>query len=946
MAKQQAATRQSLKSLLIQPPTDMRLLRMIIVVLAVLLYANTLTHSYNLDDELVTENHRLTSKGISAIPEIFSSPYYKDDAGYSYEYRPVVLATFALEHSLYGDNPHMNHFINVVLYALLCVLLFNVLTQLLKGYSLLFPFLISILFTAYPLHTEVVASIKNRDEILALIFALLSLQAAFRYHEQNSWLQLLLIPLFFFIGILSKSTIISFSVLIPAALILLANAQYRTVFLCWLVLAVPTLFYSRLYSVAQQLMLLSATLVFISFIYAIRNYTSLLHFLQNAVSNPGLFKASSVKEVVPIPDYLSFDFLRNPLVLIAAITAITIPSIIAALGIYGGNMAATVVPLFFMAALFLSVRTEMRLLLLSPFALLLIAAAVKFNRSANLFEASLVLLLVTQLIASNKKIKVVALCNYSIYVLCSVLFMHSYFFASLLIFAVFIHPRLLPVTALLLLAAVANIFIKLVGVFNGSHSFHWSLLSLPLILIGAFLLWKKREAMLMRISVLSAPLLLLLYFVTEPPQRNNEVGSAIERSYFALNTAKAIDLTPAQDVRPLRFMEYPLALDAPFHLKAGTAMIAMGHYLKKTVLPWPMSFYYGYAFIEPTSLYNTEPIVYAITLMLLVMASFFALRKYALMAFMLLLFIVSLSVFSNLVQPVPGLVADRFLLIPSIAFCMGLVYLLLYILSKNSFKNWSEIPKQSRYAITALLLVYSIATVARNTKWKDRVTLFSNDIEYVSQSAQAHNLLAVHTLIASGKQTDATSRKLLLEKSAFHFSRALEIYPDFLNAAYDLGRTYEVMGKREEALNAYQTAMRIDTGFTLPCLNIAIIMHNQGKLEEAIPYYERFLVKNSKRKEAYANLSFAYYKLKQYEKAIETNRRLLNILPGAYEPTVNIAKTFVMLNEADSAIVWLEKCYVMRPTDGSIISMLVKYTQEQGYTEKAMFYNQQLSRAR
>lgn len=946
MAKQKTATSQSLKSLLIQPPTDLRLLRTVIAVLAVLLYANTITHSYNLDDELVTDNHRLTSKGISAIPEIFSSPYYKDDAGYSYEYRPVVLATFAIEHSLYGDNPHMNHFVNVLLYAGLCVLLFNVLAQLLKSYSLLFPFLASILFTAYPMHTEVVASIKNRDEILALIFALLALQAAFRYHEQKSWKQLLLIPFFFFIGILSKSTIISFSVLIPVALILLANAQYRIVLVCWLVLAVPTLFYSRLYSVAQQLMLLAGMLVFISLIYVVKNYSSLVQFLRNTVNATSTNRLATVKEVTTIPDYLSFDFLRNPLVLAAAIAAVTIPAIVSALGIYGGNLPATVIPLFFLAILFLAARTEIRLLLLSPFALILVAAAVKFDRSANLFEASLILLLVTQLTATNKTIKAVALFNYLIYVLCSVLFMHSYFFISILLFAVFIHPKLLPLTALLLVAAVANIFMKLAGLFNGTNAFHWSLFSLPLILAGVLLLWKKREALLLRISVLSAPLLLFVYFMIEPPQQNNEVGSAIERSYFALNTAKAIDLTPAQDVRPLKFMEYPLALDAPFHLKAGTAMLAMGHYLKKIILPWPMSFYYGYAYIEPTTFYKPEPIAYAIAYMMLGFAVFFAIRRSALVAFMLLLFLVSLSVFSNLIQPVPGLVADRFLLIPSVAFCIGIVYLACYIFNQKQFQNWSEISIQSRYALTALFLVYSFATVARNTKWNDRVTLFSNDIAYVNQSAQAHNLLAVHTLIASGKEADATIRKSLLEKSAFHFSRALDIYPGFLNAAYDLGRTYEVMGRKEEALNAYQTAMRIDTGFTLPCLNIAIILHNQGKLEEAIPYYERFLVKNPKRKEAYANLSFAYYKLKEYEKAIETNRRLLNILPGAYEPTINIAKTFVMLNEADSAIVWLEKCYVMRPTDGSIISMLAKFTQEQGYAEKANFYNQQLSRSR
>src|SRR5438128_2668470 len=105
---------------------------LLIFVFSFVLYFNCVFNNYNMDDELVTQNHRLTSKGISAIPEIFRSPYYEDQAGYKYEYRPVVLASFAIEHSLFGDNAHISHLINVLLYSVLCVLLFFVFQNLLK----------------------------------------------------------------------------------------------------------------------------------------------------------------------------------------------------------------------------------------------------------------------------------------------------------------------------------------------------------------------------------------------------------------------------------------------------------------------------------------------------------------------------------------------------------------------------------------------------------------------------------------------------------------------------------------------------------------------------------------------------------------------------------------------------------------------------------------------
>ena len=46
--------------------------------LAFLVYANTIGNGYNMDDELVTRKHKFTSRGISAIPEKFTNPYYSD----------------------------------------------------------------------------------------------------------------------------------------------------------------------------------------------------------------------------------------------------------------------------------------------------------------------------------------------------------------------------------------------------------------------------------------------------------------------------------------------------------------------------------------------------------------------------------------------------------------------------------------------------------------------------------------------------------------------------------------------------------------------------------------------------------------------------------------------------------------------------------------------------
>ena len=88
-----------------------------------MLYGNTIPNEFSMDDELVTLDHKIVSKGFSGIPEIFTSRYVQNDQQ-SYEYRPIVQVTFAIEHQFTGGNPHFSHFINIVLYALTGVLLF------------------------------------------------------------------------------------------------------------------------------------------------------------------------------------------------------------------------------------------------------------------------------------------------------------------------------------------------------------------------------------------------------------------------------------------------------------------------------------------------------------------------------------------------------------------------------------------------------------------------------------------------------------------------------------------------------------------------------------------------------------------------------------------------------------------------------------------------------
>ncbi|PSR01568.1 MAG: hypothetical protein BRD50_08550 [Bacteroidetes bacterium SW_11_45_7] len=207
----------------------------LLFIFSFLLYANSIPNEYNMDDELVADNDLIENRGIRAIPQLFSNAYYQDEMGYQYGYRPFTLATFAIEHAVFGDNPYLSHLVNVLLYSLLVVLIFISLCKLFPAFNWVFPALVAFLFAAHPIHTEAVASIKNREEILALLGGIGSLYCLTCIVKHEKWYYYILIPLFFFAGVLSKKSVISFAFITPLAGGLLLNLSMRQV----LLLSVP-----------------------------------------------------------------------------------------------------------------------------------------------------------------------------------------------------------------------------------------------------------------------------------------------------------------------------------------------------------------------------------------------------------------------------------------------------------------------------------------------------------------------------------------------------------------------------------------------------------------------------------------------------------------------------------------------------------------------------------
>jgi hypothetical protein len=154
--------------------------------LGFILYANTLGHLYTLDDFSIIKSNWITKGGLKNIGLIFSTEYrFGSWNSVGSLYRPIPLTMFALEWQLSPDNPTLGHVLNALFYALTGWVLWNTWRRILVNYPPALVAITVLVFMAHPVHTEVVANIKSRDEILALLFSTLTLRAIWEYIDTD-----------------------------------------------------------------------------------------------------------------------------------------------------------------------------------------------------------------------------------------------------------------------------------------------------------------------------------------------------------------------------------------------------------------------------------------------------------------------------------------------------------------------------------------------------------------------------------------------------------------------------------------------------------------------------------------------------------------------------------------------------------------------------------------
>jgi Tetratricopeptide repeat. len=176
----------------------MRTVRLILFFLFFIfvLYGNSLSGTFLIDDTFLVRDNPF----IESLPNFIS--YFT--SGTETFGRPVRLLSFYLDTALFGKSTIGYHISNILYYTAFCILAYFFCQLLFENKYL--SFMVTLIFIAHPLHTEGVAYISGRKDILGGLLGFASLIFFIKYLKNSKRVYSLLAFLFFLLAINAKET--------------------------------------------------------------------------------------------------------------------------------------------------------------------------------------------------------------------------------------------------------------------------------------------------------------------------------------------------------------------------------------------------------------------------------------------------------------------------------------------------------------------------------------------------------------------------------------------------------------------------------------------------------------------------------------------------------------------------------------------------------------------
>jgi tetratricopeptide (TPR) repeat protein len=380
--------------------------------------------------------------------------------------------------------------------------------------------------------------------------------------------------------------------------------------------------------------------------------------------------------------------------------------------------------------------------------------------------------------------------------------------------------------------------------------------------------------------------------------------------------------------RTFLFFENPLFYDKNILHRTATGFYCLAKYLQLLIFPQHLLYYYGYNQIPIVDWHNWVAITSLLFHVGLLIGAF-VYRKNRILSFGILYYLANIAMFANIVKPGPGIIAERFLYIGSLGFCIVLAYVFVQI-----YQRYAAYRKITIATIAFVYLLFGARTIIRNGNWYNDLTLFSHDMPQLQQSFKA-NMLYASALVATKNATDLP----LAEK---HYKQALLIYDKYYIVWNNLGYLHLLQNRPNDALTIFERALQINPNAPEVTYNIAQTAELLQDIPKAISFYQKTIQLNPKAKqseEAFTKLHQIFTIDNNVAAIIQNLQQAIQYYPKNLQFYDYLATTYYANGQQQQAINVWETIFALVPQNQTLIFKLARANEELGNTEKAAYYN-------
>lgn len=269
-------------------------------------------------------------------------------------------------------------------------------------------------------------------------------------------------------------------------------------------------------------------------------------------------------------------------------------------------------------------------------------------------------------------------------------------------------------------------------------------------------------------------------------------------------------------------------------------------------------------------------------------------------------FLLTIAPVSNIIST-GVFMADRFLYIPSIGWCLCMA-----LLCRNTLRS-TPLARFNRTGVLIFVLVilsaFTILTIRRNYDWYTEQRLWLKTVETTPNSFRAHGNIS-QMLLDQGMIQQA-----LHEANIAHMLR-----PDDYRVLGNISLIYIKLNQYEKAIEYLKKVIRLEPRDFRTYANLHLLYAELGEVDNAQRAIEQAIEINPRQKELYDLKS--QFEIEQHNplQAIQSYVALLTIYPSESAAMEKIGDIYAQrLNDTDKALNWYLKAFRQNSDNATVI---------------------------